>query len=311
MKVEQRTEELVRNNSNLQKEINERLATERKLKETQNQLLDSAHKAGMAEIAADSLHNVGNILNSVKTSAYIIKESMTNSPMESYSQTCNMVRQNEDNLVEFLFNDQKGVKTIQYFLALEKSFKSAFQEVGDNIDRLNRKIDAISDVIVAQQSYASSTSFSEEINIIEIIEDSLRITQEFENMEDIEVIEEFDSRPNVTLQKSKLLHILVNLFKNAILSMQNDSEGQKRLIIKTSSKDNSVYLEVSDTGEGIPEENLQKIFAHGFTTRKSGFGFGLHSCANYVSEMGGTISAESDGKGKGARFLLKFPLDRG
>jgi signal transduction histidine kinase len=67
-------------------------------------------------------------------------------------------------------------------------------------------------------------------------------------------------------------------------------------------------ISVEDDGDGIAPENLDRIFAHGFTTRKEGHGFGLHSCALAAKAMGGTLTAHSDGIGRGARFALNLPL---
>jgi signal transduction histidine kinase len=65
---------------------------------------------------------------------------------------------------------------------------------------------------------------------------------------------------------------------------------------------------VIDNGVGIEPENMQKIFNHGFTTRKSGHGFGLHSGALAAMEMAGSLRAHSDGLKQGATFTLELPL---
>jgi signal transduction histidine kinase len=64
---------------------------------------------------------------------------------------------------------------------------------------------------------------------------------------------------------------------------------------------------VADNGIGIPAENLTRIFNHGFTTRKNGHGFGLHSGALAAKEMGGALAVHSDGPGCGATFTLELP----
>jgi signal transduction histidine kinase len=69
-------------------------------------------------------------------------------------------------------------------------------------------------------------------------------------------------------------------------------------------------ISVQDQGEGIAPENLKQIFAHGFTTRKHGHGFGLHSSALAAMEMGGKLTVQSDGLGCGAVFTLELPLKR-
>jgi len=66
-------------------------------------------------------------------------------------------------------------------------------------------------------------------------------------------------------------------------------------------------ISVIDNGVGIDPEVMSRLFGHGFTTRKSGHGFGLHSAALAASELGGSLKAMSDGVGKGATFLLTLP----
>jgi signal transduction histidine kinase len=65
---------------------------------------------------------------------------------------------------------------------------------------------------------------------------------------------------------------------------------------------------VIDNGSGIAPDNLTRIFQHGFTTRKDGHGFGLHSCSLAAKRLGGTLQATSEGPGKGATFALDLPL---
>jgi signal transduction histidine kinase len=69
-----------------------------------------------------------------------------------------------------------------------------------------------------------------------------------------------------------------------------------------------VKVSVMDNGVGIAPENLTRIFNHGFTTRKGGHGFGLHSGALAASELGGSLTAHSEGPGRGATFTLELPL---
>ena len=69
-----------------------------------------------------------------------------------------------------------------------------------------------------------------------------------------------------------------------------------------------VEITIADNGVGIAPDHLTGIFNHGFTTKKDGHGFGLHSGANAAKEMGGTLTAHSDGPGKGAEFTLELPV---
>jgi C4-dicarboxylate-specific signal transduction histidine kinase len=112
----------------------------------------------------------------------------------------------------------------------------------------------------------------------------------------------------VCVDRHKVLQILVNVFRNAKYAMDEQDPPVKRLIVRVGSiGPDRVKIVVADNGIGIPIENITRIFNHGFTTRETGHGFGLHSGANAAKEMGGTLTALSEGIGKGAEFTLELP----
>jgi two-component system, NtrC family, sensor kinase len=112
----------------------------------------------------------------------------------------------------------------------------------------------------------------------------------------------------VEVEKHKLLQILVNLLQNAKHALVEGGTLDKQLTLKVAlTEEGLVRISVIDNGMGIAPENLTRIFSHGFTTRKDGHGFGLHSGALAAREMGGSLTARSDGPGRGATFTLEFP----
>jgi C4-dicarboxylate-specific signal transduction histidine kinase len=116
----------------------------------------------------------------------------------------------------------------------------------------------------------------------------------------------------VLVKRHKVLQILINLICNAKEAMTQDGAHDKRMVIQVSPQSSDrVRIRVSDNGVGIAANNLHNIFNHGFTTKPDGYGFGLHSAVNAAKEMGGSLSAHSDGEGKGAAFfVLELPLAR-
>jgi signal transduction histidine kinase len=125
----------------------------------------------------------------------------------------------------------------------------------------------------------------------------------------IELVREFAANiPLVRVDRHKVLQILINLLRNAKYAMDAQSGHAKRLVVRVGlvSADR-VRITIADNGVGIAPEHLTRIFNHGFTTKKDGHGFGLHSGANAAKEMGGTLTARSDGPGKGAEFTLELP----
>jgi signal transduction histidine kinase len=109
------------------------------------------------------------------------------------------------------------------------------------------------------------------------------------------------------------LQILINLIGNAKQAMDAEGAFGHRLQIAASlgASGDTLRLSVRDEGDGIRPEHLERIFAHGFTTRTRGHGFGLHSCIVAAREMGGDLQAHSDGPGTGATFTLVLPVQAG
>jgi signal transduction histidine kinase len=126
----------------------------------------------------------------------------------------------------------------------------------------------------------------------------------------VEVVCDFEKVPSITVDKHKVLQILINLIGNAKYAMDETEAAQKLLRVRLECLgENGIAISVSDNGVGIPSENLSRIFQHGFTTKKDGHGFGLHSSAIAARELGGSLIALSDGEGLGATFVLELPIE--
>ena len=145
------------------------------------------------------------------------------------------------------------------------------------------------------------------INVVDLVEDSLRLDDGVLTRHEVEVVREFGEVPLLNVEKHRLLQILVNLLRNAKLACQHSERTDKRLTVRVANGEGRIRISVIDNGVGIPPENLTRIFNHGFTTRKDGHGFGLHSGALAAQEMGGSLTVHSDGAGLGARFTLELP----
>ncbi len=287
-------------------DISIRKTTEENFKTAQKELLAQAHLAGMAEIATEILHNVGNSLNSLKVSAQLIQEVVRHSVVDGLKNANQLLDEHADNLNDFFSHNPKGKKLLQYYHTLEKKFEEDNNKIASHLSRLFDKVQEITNVVAAQQDYADAPSLLEELDASVIIDNALVIESEIMEESDISVKKEYSDVPKIVAQKTKFLHILVNIFKNARNAMAKSIS--KKLSVCVDCNDRTIFIRVKDTGMGIPQKDITKIFAYGYTTLKEGLGFGLHNCANYMTEMGGKIWAESDGKGEGATFVLEFPI---
>ena len=159
-----------------------------------------------------------------------------------------------------------------------------------------------------QQAYATMVGVVEPLDPVELMEDSLRMNAGALVRHSVRVAREFEPVPRVLAEKAKVLQILVNLIRNAKYAADDGGRDDKVITLRIDfTAGGRIRFIVADNGVGIPAENLTRIFAHGFTTRVGGHGFGLHSSANAAKEMKGTLTVQSDGPGKGASFSLELP----
>ena len=293
------------------RDITERKETEDKLKETQKKLVETAHSAGMAEIATGVLHNIGNILNSVNISTEEIALILKGSKLKGFLKANQIVEANADDLGAFFTTHPKGRLIPGYFNSLGEAIQDEHTQMGEEITALSDKISVMRDVISTQQSYAKATLYTEDIAVVDVVEDALKLQLASLKKQGVKIRKQYDVEPVGNVPKVKLVHVLTNLFKNGKEAMSSNDEQNRPqymdIAIKQPDK-NTVEVRVSDNGCGIKQDNLDKIFNHGFTTKSDGHGFGLHTCANFMTEMGGSLSAESEGPGHGSVFIVRFPL---
>jgi PAS domain S-box-containing protein len=292
------------------RDITERKRAQAELENIHKQLVDASRQAGMAEIATNVLHNVGNILNSVNVSAALVGETLRTSRVSSLAQAVQLMGEHAGDLGAFLSTDPKGKLIPRYLAQVTQALAHEHQRMTDELVHLTQSIDHIKGVVATQQSYARGVKFVEPVQVRELAEDALRMNNGALARHGIKVIKRFADIPVVRLDRARVLQILVNLISNAGHALENAPGEANRITLTVDAVDGSnLRVSVRDEGEGISAQNLTRIFAHGFTTRKSGHGFGLHSCALAARQMGGTLTAHSDGPGRGATFTLELPIE--
>ncbi|MCJ8344315.1 PAS domain S-box protein [bacterium] len=293
------------------RDITDRQKLEDKVKEALDRAMKNANMAGKAEVATSILHNVGNLLTSVIVSSSEIRGLAQSLAIDNLKKANDLLRKNWNNLEEFLIVDPKGKALLQYYLALDQKFESQREGLIENSARLRENIESISGIVSDQQSYAASGHiFLEKGTMQDLVNKCLRMQSSLFNNSVITVERDFCDVSMVEVEKNKLLHVIVNVVQNAISSLTLSSKKDKVLKLSIYEDDGHVFFRASDNGLGILKENLLRVFFHGFTTKKDGHGFGLHSCSLYMKEMMGEIWAESEGVDKGASFFLKVPLTR-
>ncbi len=294
-------------------DITERKNAEAEREQLHERLLEASRQAGMAEVATGVLHNVGNVLNSVNVAATLAADKLRGSKVGNFSRAAAMLNAHSDDLANFVTTDEKGKQLPAYFVKLAEHLGKEQEEVLNELTSLANNIEHIKQVVNMQQSYARVSGVTEMIAAKELVEEAVRLNAAAFDRHHIQIVREYAELPDLMIDKHKALQILVNLVSNVKHALDGNALTDRLVTLRTFRSEadpQRVCIEVIDNGTGITAENLTNIFSHGFTTRKDGHGFGLHSAALAAKAMGGALTVSSQGPGKGATFTLELPLAR-
>ncbi len=283
-------------------------AAEARLEDAHRQLLESSRLAGMAEVATSVLHNVGNVLNSVNISSSLVAEKVRHSKAANLAKVVALMQEHAADLPGFFAHDPKGRQLPAYLGTLAERLAGEQKEMLQELALLGKNIEHIKEIVAMQQSYARVSGVLESLSVVDLAEDALRMNAGAMERHQVRLVREYGEVPPILVDKHKVLQILVNLIRNAKYALDEKNSGDKQITLRVGMNGNGmVKVSVADNGVGIPRENLTRIFEHGFTTRREGHGFGLHSGALAAREMGGSLHVHSDGHGQGATFTLELP----
>jgi signal transduction histidine kinase len=283
-----------------------------RLESVSQELINTARRAGMAEVATGVLHNVGNVLNSVNVSASVALKKLKDSEISSLVKVGEMLQTHQTNLPAYLTTDERGKHLPAFLVELSGCLSREHTGLVDELRSVATGLDHIKEIVATQQQHAKSGSVRSKISPGDLFEQAIKMDLGAATDENLTIVRDFQQVGPVALDKHKALQILINLLSNAKKAVNASPRTDKRIELsakKIGAAEGSILrFEVKDNGVGIRPEHLAKIFAHGFTTRAEGHGFGLHSSANAAREMGGNLSVASEGSDQGATFILELPL---
>lgn len=295
----------------ISKDITALKQAEAELEATHKRLVEASRLAGMAEVASDVLHNVGNVLTSINVSCSLLLDRIRQNRFANLAKVPELLRANVGRLDEFLTRDARGKHLPGYLEAVSKAIAEQQEFLLTELAQLRDHVEHIKQIVAMQQNYARMAGVEETIDPVQLMEDALRINAAALDRHTVQLIREFEPAPPILVDRHKVLQILVNLIRNAKYAVSDSGRPDKRVVARIRRDgDDVLVMEIEDNGVGIPPENMTKIFTHGFTTRPTGHGFGLHSSALAAKALGGSLEAHSEGVGRGARFTLRIPYKK-
>ncbi|MDJ0840217.1 MAG: response regulator [Acidobacteriota bacterium] len=259
--------------------------------------------------ATDVLHNVKNVLTSLIVSTKMMEKIIDSSRVGKVDQVADLMKENRENLGEFITRDDKGKLIPEFLSSLATVLNKEQKMILDELYSLTQNLEHVNVSIQLQQSSAKVHQSLEELNVEMVFEEAVRVNQVSIRRHGITLERRFEQLPKIPAFHHMVLQILVNLISNAAEAMTRVDPERRVMILTACKTETDAILQVTDHGVGIAPETMGRIFGYGFTTRKSGHGFGLHSCRQLAEQMQGSLEVASEGIDKGATFTLMLPLE--
>jgi signal transduction histidine kinase len=262
----------------------------------------------MADVATHVLHNVGNALTSVNVSVNALEDAVKQSRLSGLSQVVRRICDHREGPGYFT-DDARARQLPEYLVASTARLEDERASLATELASLRGHVEHISLVVETQQPHTRAPGIHEQTELATLLDEALTASLVRHPELGVELDRDYEPVPDIDVDRYKLLELIANLLDNAWDAIDGAPASHKRirLSLRTLGGDR-VAIEVEDRGHGILAENLTRIFHHGFTTRAERNGFGLHASACAATEMGGTLTATSDGPDLGARFTLTLPL---
>lgn len=269
-----------------------------------------AHAKESAIFATSILHNIGNVLNSLKVSTQQTQHKLSASKVHRLKLASAMLAEQETRLLEFLRDDPKGRMLPNYFMGIGNILVDENSFLSKQLEDIHKKTELMQEIIEIQQRHAKADRQGvESFDLQAVVDECLRFMHNSMESREIRLIRQDPPATPLPVQAQRVhtLQIVMNLFKNAMEAMEETPREARTITVASGTRaDGRVTLAIQDSGVGISEAQMKRLFAHGYTTKKTGHGFGLHYCRDVMAAMDGEISVSSEGTGQGACFTLAF-----
>lgn len=249
----------------------------RRLAESRARLLETAHRAGMAEVAANLLHNVGNAITSIGVMAEALMDRVRQSKVSGLSRATAMLDEHCGEIDTFLARDERGRKLLNYLPQVSAVPVEEQQAVTQQLRDLQAKVQHIKDIIESQHAIAAGPRFAKEEDLEAILREVLNLHDALLHRHKIDArLAVSAPLPRTVTNKVKLLQVLDNLIRNAVDALADRPAGERRLTIAASlTSSDMLRVDVVDNGCGFDPRARENLFTAGHSTKPRGQGLGF------------------------------------
>lgn len=298
------SENLAELNRNLEQKVKQK---SRQLESAQRKLIRAAHASGMSQVAAETLHNIGNMMTGLMLTVQNMRDNFTSNAIQNYQQVVNIL---ESKVAEW--QRDEALPVVKFLQTFGQKLSADMGAVNRTIEIMQKFITQLGRLSEQQRRYIHTERADMEVNVDSLIEDSLRLAGIYSETDKItlQIESHIPKGFNIVSDEAKLLQIFTNILTNAKQSLYADPRTDKKLHVIISLVGTFLEFKIIDNGIGIEEQQMPQIFRAGFTTKERGSGLGLHNSANYIQILGGRISVASAGVHQGACFTVMVPTQR-
>jgi two-component system, NtrC family, sensor kinase len=276
--------------------------------ESRTRLVDQSYEAGFAELAKGVLHNLGNAMTPIGVRLASLRERLRAAPADDAEQAV-------AELQAGVADAQRGADLEQFLRLACRQLVGTVRSAQADVELMTRQASVIQSALTEQLHSARNEHVIEPVRLTELVAQSLEIVPDsWRQRLAVDTDDNLRTLGVVRVARTVLRLILQNLIINAAEAVRE--AGKERGVLRVSAEitreaeRQQLHLQLKDDGVGIPEQNLERVFEKGFSTKspQTNHGIGLHWCANAINALGGRIWAASEGPGRGASMHLLVPL---
>jgi len=285
--------------SRLSRAMNQMMAD---LAASRKKLLEQSYYSGMADMVSGTLHNLRNALAPIVIELETQKHVVDELKIERMILACDELK-NED------LDSGRQADLIEFLTLSLDRLTAKLRDMSETMALTRNKVEVVEKVLNQHSHLARMERPLEPIALSEVVQDCLGLVRQ-ESLTKIPVFidKSVAAIGPIVSQRIVLVQVLSNLVNNGLESICRSGSSEGRIVIEAMESEHTdgrqVHVKVSDNGEGIAPEMLERIFERGISAKEGGSGLGLHWCANATASLSGRLYAESPGSGQGATLHL-------
>ncbi len=267
-----------------------------------------ARMSGRSDVATGVMHGVGNLVNSAGVAAQLASDTVASMSTADLRTIFGAFQERQGELDEYLAHDPQGQHLMAFFEATLDAVEGQVEGAQREVESVIGSVDEVTSLVASLRREETREVVLERFAVAEEVEAAITRAGLREPQLGIRCRSMMNPNLAVRLDRQRLEEILDALLVNATESLMSVTASEREVRIRVSESDHDrIRVSVEDTGTGIPQENLEGIFALKFSTKGEGRGSGLHMASIAATELGGDLHAWSGGVGEGAILTLELP----